>query len=196
MLLFGYDLAKLPYALLAYIALSIIGLIYGTSYINSINGVRGTVFAIGAAVVLLYTGFVWFGKSTPAITSWPPKINMCPDYLTYFKWTTGSAAAIGGKAAGTKEGCIDLVGVRTIDTGIIKTASPPLAASFSGSSSNVFEYTSADLTGATQTKLKDICKRCQDLGITWEGVYDGDTCVGITTAAQKKAAVQKCLVSV
>jgi hypothetical protein len=28
MLLFGYDLAKLPYALLAYIILSIIGLIY------------------------------------------------------------------------------------------------------------------------------------------------------------------------
>ena len=190
MLLFGYDLAKLPYALLAYIILSIIGLIYGTSYINSINGVRGTVFAIGAAIVLIYTGIVWFGTSTPVVKTWPPRINTCPDYLTLAKWTT---AKIVGNAGSITKGCVDMLGVSTVSS--IKQTSVP-AANFDPTTSNVFEYTSADLNGATQTKLTQICNRCQTLGITWEGVYDGDTCVGITTAAQKKAAIQKCLVSV
>jgi hypothetical protein len=41
-----------------------------------------------------------------------------------------------------------------------------------------------------------ICNRCQEAGVTWEGVYDGDVCVGISKHEKDKADRETCLVSV
>jgi hypothetical protein len=50
--------------------------------------------------------------------------------------------------------------------------------------SSVFEYTAADINAAqgNSSILQAICNRCQDAGITWEGVYDGDVCQGLNRA--------------
>ena len=198
MIVFGYDLAKAPWLMIAYILASIVGLVYGTTYVNSINSVRAVIFALGTLLVLVYFGFKWFGSRVPALKNWPPVINMCPDYLTYVKVPS---ATINGKTV--TSGCIDMLGVTTSTSATALQMSTASAAKAfktgtqAPSSLNMCEFTSADVKAATKpSELKNICARCQELGITWEGVYDGDTCVGVSASANKQAEVEKCLLSV
>jgi hypothetical protein len=199
MLIFGFDLAKAPWLMIGYILLSIISLIYGTTYVNSINQVRAVIFAIGFFLILLYFGIKWFGSTIPQLKSWPPVINMCPDYLTYI---TIPSTTVNG-VANVKAGCIDMLGVTTSSSAdaIQKTDSSTAADFKAGTTTNIskkmFEYTSASVKKATTpAELQAICARCQQLGITWEGVYDGDACIGISSTANVQAAVEKCLLSV
>jgi hypothetical protein len=198
MLIFGYDLTKLPWLTIGYILVNCVALFYATSYINSINQVRGVVFGIFAAMVLIYFGIKWFGTKIPALTSWPPVINMCPDYLTYI---TIPSTTVNGKRITT--GCVDMLGVTTSSgANAIKKTNASTAASFKSGGQvprrdTIFEFTSADVKAAKKpADLKAICERCQDAGVTWEGVYDGDACVGVSSSANKQAAVEQCLLSV
>ena len=193
MLVFGYDLSKAPWSMVAYIVASAIALVYGTNYVNSMNNIRGIVFGIGAFLVFLYFGIKWFGAPIVSTTSWPPQINMCPDYLTYisgFTSTSRESKAITG-------GCVDMLGVGTglnpLSVVTSDTARALSGATATPTAANIFQYTSADLKGADKATLTEICARCQYLGITWEGVYDGDTCVGMASSAAKDAKLQRCL---
>ena len=61
----------------------------------------------------------------------------------------------------------------------------------------VFRYTSNDIKSATTAPaLQAICDACQNAGLTWEGVYDGDSCIGISKVEAKKQAMEQCLVSI
>jgi hypothetical protein len=198
MLIFGYDLTKLPWLTIGYVLINCVALFYVTSYVNSINQVRGVVFGIFAAIVLIYFGIKWFGSKIPALTSWPPVINMCPDYLTYI---TIPSATVNGKVV--KAGCIDMLGVRAVSTvNTIEKTNPSTAATYKSGNKiptikDMFEFTSADVKAAKKpSDLQAICARCQQAGVTWEGVYDGDACVGVSSSANKQAAVEQCLLSV
>lgn len=201
MLIFGYDLAKVPWPTIGYIIINCIGLFYAVSYINSINQTRGVVFGIFAAMVLIYFGIKWFGSKTPELTSWPPVINMCPDYLTHI---TFPSANVNGKT--TTSGCVDFLGVATGDetNKKINKISPTTAARYkssgptqSGDTKSIFEFTSVDVRAAkTSAELEVICKRCQEAKVTWEGVYDGDACIGVSKATTNQAALEYCLLKV
>jgi hypothetical protein len=198
MIIFGFDLAKAPWLMITYILVSIVGIFYGTNYVNSINNVRAVVFGVFATLVLIYFGIRWFGSKVPKLTSWPPVINMCPDYLTY---VTVPSTTINGKTI--TNGCIDMLGVTTSSTAnAIKKTQPSTAANFKSgtqapSALDMFEFTSADVKAAKKpTDLQVICARCQEAGLTWEGVYDGDACIGISTSANNKAADEQCLLSI
>lgn len=198
MIIFGFDLAKAPWLMIAYILVSIVALFYGTSYVNSLNSVRGAVFGIGFFFVLAYFGIRWFGSRIPQLKSWPPVINMCPDYLTY---VTIPSTTINGKAV--TKGCIDMLGVTTSSTAnAIKITNPSTAEQYKSGSQRpsaleIFEFTSADVKAATKpADLQAICARCQEAGLTWEGVYDGDACVGVSSSANARAAVEQCLLSI
>ena len=44
--------------------------------------------------------------------------------------------------------------------------------------------------------INTICNYCAEKGVTWEGVYDGDTCVGAASSSALNNAVEQCLLSI
>lgn len=182
MIIFGIDLAKVNWYLVLYILASIVGLVYGTNKVYSTGQVRGVLFAIGALIVLVYFGLRWFGSRIDKPKTWPPVINMCPDYLTYVKGLRG---------------CVDMLGVRKAAAGL-EGARPSEISSLSRSNKKrVFEFTSEDIRNAKSVgDLQTICNRCQEAGLTWEGVYDGDVCVGISKHKKDSEDKESCLISI
>lgn len=195
MIILGLDLAKVNWYLFAYVISSVVFLVYGTKEVYSTGQVRGVIFAIGTLLVLLYFGLHWFGTPRSTVNNWPPIINTCPDYLTYIPRTikTSSGSTI------TVPGCVDMLGVTsgTSANSFIKVSPTEISGLDISMVTKVFKYTSADIKAATTIDaLQPICNACQAAGLTWEGVYDGDTCVGITKMEAQAAAIEKCLISV
>jgi hypothetical protein len=181
MIFLGLDLAKVNWPVILYILVSILFIVYGTMKIYSTGQSRGIVFAIGSSLTLLYFGLRWFGSQTNKPKNWPPIVNMCPDYLTYLPKLPG---------------CVDLLGVTTGSAGLTKTQLSEMNSVQLSNRNKVFEYTSADIQAAKNASdLQPICDRCQAAGVTWEGVYDGEACVGISTVEQQTASAEKCLAS-
>lgn len=182
MIIFGIDLAKVNWFMILYILGSIIGLVYGTNKVYATGQARGVLFAIGALIVLVYFGLRWFGSRIVKPTSWPPIINMCPDYLTYVS---------------RLRGCVDMLGVSKASSGMTKTLPSEVASLSKSNTQKVFEFTSEDVRAAKSVNdLKTICERCQTAGLTWEGVWDGDVCVGIGKHEKETADKERCLISV
>ena len=180
MIIFGLDLAKVNWYLVLYIIASMAFLGYGTNKVYATGQARGVIFAIGVLVILVYFGLRWFGSRIEKPKNWPPVINMCPDYLTYVKELPG---------------CVDMLGVTK--SGLEKTRPSALATLRINNLNKVFQYTSKDVGNAkTVDDLKKICDRCQEAGLTWEGVYDGDVCVGIGKHQADAANKESCLVSI
>ncbi len=167
--------------MILYIVASIAGMVYGVKQVYQTGQVRGTIFAIGGLLVLVYFGFRWFGTKIIKPKHWPPVINMCPDYLTYVP---------------SLPGCVDMLGVTTGPAGITKTLPSEVNSVQLSNTNKVFEYTSENVRAAkVASDLQKICDRCQSAGVTWEGVYDGDVCVGISRNAKDNADKETCLVS-
>jgi hypothetical protein len=182
MIIFGLDLAKVNWYLVLYIVVSIAGLVYGTNKVYSTGQVRGVLFAIGALIVLVYFGLRWFGSRIDKPKSWPPVINMCPDYLTYVK---------------DLPGCVDMLGVTKASAGLVKARPSELPTLTRSNKNKVFEFTSEDIRNAKSVgDLQTICNRCQEAGVTWEGVYDGDVCVGVGKHEKDTADKESCLLSI
>jgi hypothetical protein len=181
MIFFGVDLSKINWGLILYVIASIFGMVYGVKRIYETGQVRATIFAVGGILVLVYFGFRWFGDSIVKPKRWPPVINMCPDYLTYIPRLPG---------------CIDMLGVTTGSAGLVKTLPSDILTLQKSNSNKVFEYTSEHVKDAKQASdLQVICDRCHAAGVTWEGIYDGDVCVGISRKQQDNDEKESCLVS-
>jgi hypothetical protein len=184
MIIFGFDTSTINWYLVAYALSSILFLVYGTQKVYATGQLRGALFALGAAWVLILFGVRLFGKPPKKFLHWPPVINTCPDYLTYIPSLSDG-----------QPGCIDLLGVTNSSAGL-KLVNPSEVPSLSSNNADkVFPYTSEDVTKASSASaVQIICDTCKSAGITWEGVYDGNTCVGIHTSAAKQEAVDSCLV--
>jgi hypothetical protein len=201
MIILGFDTALINWYLVLYVISSIFFLVYGTNAIYPTGQIRAVIFAIGTALVFCYFGLKWFGTPKSTITEWPPVINMCPDYLTYIP-----------SLGDSKPGCVDMLGVSTNDV-LKKTMPsnlPPTGQlkSIANSGDNLNKvfasstkaYTSVDITSAISSSDKatitTICNLCQTNGLTWEGVYDGATCVGLNKFNNAQDALRQCLVSI
>jgi hypothetical protein len=183
MIIFGINFRTLNWGFILYTVVAIVGLVYGTKTVYEINETRGVVFAICAFFVLMYYGGRWFGVSKLSTSkNWPPVINMCPDYLTYVKRISG---------------CVDMTGITSKSAGLIKTLPSEVATVQRTNSQKVFEFTSEDVRDAKNVDtLTKICDRCQTAGVTWEGVWDGDVCVGISKHEGDAARKERCVASV
>ena len=159
-----------------YCIVSTIFVTYGTNKLYPFGMLRSILFAIGSILLFVFFGFRWF-SSVARSNSWPPTINMCPDYLTFVPTISGARSASGG-------GCVDLLGVTTVSSGLVKSNPSELTSISPTDTSKLFEYTAADVSAAqgNPRTLQAICDRCKQTGITWEGVYDGDVCQGINRA--------------
>ncbi len=155
----------MDYLFILYIFLSI-AIVWGgaVAFIQSERSIGGFLFVIGAILVLVYYGLRWFSgvslKATQvSYTSWPPVINLCPDFLTMHK------RVVGGKPENV---CVDLVGVSK--GGIQKMVDPNNV-----TNDNFVFRLYENLSGIT--RLRKLCQECKDKRVTWEGVYDGANCV-------------------
>jgi hypothetical protein len=114
---------------------------------------------IAAAVIF---GLRWFRSdgslNQDTITTWPPVINVCPDFLSLSK--------IDGKLV-----CIDTVGVAP-NGGLQKNDGTKTE------DKTVFNLY-AEMSDKEARRVK-LCEECKTKTLTWEGVYDGTQCVGGT----------------
>lgn len=167
---------KITFSLVAYVLFSIAVMGGGLYFLYSPETLARTViFAIGGILVLVFFGMRWFGEDDSGPIFWPPTVNTCPDYLTYAPELSGGAS------------CVDMMGVSVSAGGLRKVEKSELSSLQKGNQAKVFEYTAADVANSkTAEDMQVICDRCRLAGITWEGVYDGDTCVGLNRFLTKK----------
>jgi len=125
-------------------------------------------FLVGVLYVIIIYGLRWFGSGSSLFAqtpvSWPPTINTCPDFLTYYgrKMPDGQV----------KDTCIDFIGVSK--NGMLKvfpkdgTTNPPTTDDYYFS----LTTTSTDAAG----KNAALCQSAMILGLTWEGITNGESC--------------------
>lgn len=157
----GFDLSKVNWYYVFYVLFSLVLIIGAVNKLLPMGMERAVIVAIGFSLVLYFYSQRWFGdKGSSKKGIWPPHINTCPDYLTYIP--------PGNKI--NKGGCVDTLGVSS-NGGFTKLNMNKLNDSSPIHADNIFKYTSA-----TVTDVKLACNECQLRGLTWEGIWDGETC--------------------
>lgn len=172
-------LAKINWLMIAYMLFAIITTATGVNILMPMGSSRASIFGVGAVLVFVFYYYRWFSAVNKPVLNWPPIINSCPDFLTLVKSLPGISTP----------GCVDMLGVSC--NGALKTITPKdLTNGTALSSDRVFSYTSDDVLSPS-ANVKTICAMCQQMGITWEGVWDGDICAGIATNQNLNAAGSK-----
>lgn len=173
----GINISNINWKLVFYVVFSIAVTVFGTVKLHPMGLGRAIIFAVGAAMVFVFFGYRWFSNPAQPSKKWPPTINSCPDYLTFVPNVSGASSVSGG-------GCVDLLGVSTSSGGLQVVQQSQLANMSSTDTNHLFEYTSADVAAAGDdpVAIQNICTRCQIAGLTWEGVWDGDSCNGLNRA--------------
>ena len=186
-LIFGTRIFRLNPYFVVYVILSFLTIFQVTSKLMPMGQGRAAIYAIGASLLAIFFGYRWFSNSKNASESWPPTINMCPDYLTYVPnlSKTLTTSINGG-------GCVDTLGVTR---GNLEKTFPSDISNKALTANKIFRYTSADVKATAETDTattQAICDACRMAGVTWEGVYDGDSCVGIARALSAAQAQSQC----
>jgi hypothetical protein len=159
----------MDYALIAYILFSFVVGVGGTYQIIQLQRpIAATLYLIGALLVLVFFGLRWFTGETFKLGTlktdrWPPVVNLCPDFLTLYERTRN----------GVKEKvCVDLIGIAPAG-GIRKLISPEQTV---GQNADAYVFNLfTNLSGRRRTNA--LCTECRTKKVTWEGIYDGSTCV-------------------
>jgi hypothetical protein len=170
----GIDLSTVNWYLVLYAILSIAAVAMGTSQLFPMGTSTAVIYAIGSIMILYFYYTRWFGDSATTPSTWPPTINTCPDYFTYIESLPGDK----------KPGCVDMLGISK-NNGYRPPTTTELT-TLNSTDTNVFGFTSSSAT--TRTKILQICTLCKQKGITWEGIFDGDTCVGAGDNSAASAA--------
>jgi len=182
LIFFGYDLATIDWYFVLYVLVSITTVAMGTAKLYTMGVPTAIIYAIGATMVLIFYGYRWFDKKTNKTSTWPPTINTCPDYLTYVKSLPGT----------NLPGCVDMLGVSKNGT-LKKIISTDLNGATALAADRTFLHTSKSIIETTNPAvIKGICQQCDAKGLTWEGVFDGDSCIGVSTNAAAAANKGSC----
>lgn len=144
---------------LFYIFLSFV-IATGGTYVLFSSGriISAIVYLIGIVVLEVIFGMRWFqtsGAKNATIGPWPPSMNVCPDFLSLYH--------IKGEPV-----CVDTIGVST------------------GGMSKWTDATQTDerylfrlfIAEPVATRTKKLCEQAKLKMVTWEGVWDGTTCLG------------------
>jgi hypothetical protein len=157
------------YLILYIFAAVVIGTYPTTTLFQSGRTVSAITYVILALIVLIFFGLRWFAytDSGSPTASWPPIINMCPDYLTFFKRPSMS------DGSGFTPSCIDLVGVSR-NGGIAQWQS-----SFSSENpptDDKYYFSLVTNSNSLAARNQELCARAIDKGLTWEGITNGESC--------------------
>jgi hypothetical protein len=123
------------------------------------------IFFAGALAVCVIYGLRWFSKSgllSQAPVNWPPFINTCPDYLTFYQRTVNGAKV---------DTCVDMIGVSK--NGGLK----PFPKDGVEPTQNEFYFDISSKESDPLKRYNDMCQRAMAVGLTWEGVTNGESCI-------------------
>lgn len=156
-------------------------------FARSQNYIASVIYALGALSIFIVFGLKWFTGNTqlgqtPTI-QWPPNINTCPDYLTFYN----RPSAKGGPPSPS---CIDLVGVSR--NGKLKkfpsdTSNPP--------SDSSYYLMLPTLNTSDPSQAAALCQLASSAGLTWEGITNGESCIQQSTTTplpQSPGATPSC----
>ena len=151
----------LSFYIFLFLAITTIG---GGSYhfFRSGSSIAGSIFLIGTLILSIFYGSRWFiisGVKANSTATWPPVINVCPDFMSVVTVTPE------GKTTPQKM-CVDTIGIYKN----MRKWVPGAVAN----NSNTFDL-SAGMTD-TVARLKALCDQALDKGVTWEGVYTESVC--------------------
>lgn len=142
----------------------------GTYKVNELGMTAGAfVFFAGSLALFITYGIRWFAPNsifaqTPV--SWPPTLNSCPDYLTFY----GRTMPDGTK----KNACVDMIGVSK--NGSLKVF--PRAGGGAPEPVSDEYYFSLETTSTDPaSKNNELCQRAMTYGLTWEGITNGESCI-------------------
>jgi hypothetical protein len=153
----------MDYGFIAYVLVAVVIILATFSTLMNSNRMWAAILSL-VLFILIFTfyGMRWFQGTKSKYTytgQWPPIINMCPDYLVYFK------------RSATKESCIDMVGVSSLTKWSDEdTKNPPT----NDDNAKYFNYVYKP--GMTSTQLKVLCDKAIEKGMTWEGITNGESC--------------------
>jgi hypothetical protein len=157
----------MDFTFLLYIFLSfVIGIGGAFTLVQMQKSTAAILYLVGALCILVFFGLRWFSGDSLKVGklstgSWPPAVNLCPDFLSIYERTINGAK---------EKVCVDLIGVAT-QGGIQKMTAPEQALK----EEFIFHLFQNQGRAARQAAL---CQHCKDKKVTWEGIYDGVTCVG------------------
>jgi len=152
--------------LLIYVVVAIVSVGGGGYYLfSNRQSTSGVLYLIGSIAVFTVYGMKWFSENslfaqTPG--PWPPNINTCPDYLTYYKRTTDDVSK--------QNTCIDMIGVSK-NGGLIKF---PSDGTIPTTDSHYFNLMSP-ITNPLLHR-SELCALAISKGLTWEGITNGEGC--------------------
>jgi hypothetical protein len=177
-----YGLNKINYKMIAYIFLVIIIIVSSGNYLYKSERTVSAVFcSILFILIFVFFGQRWFNNTSTSSTgipipkTWPPVINTCPDYLTYY-----NAGGVGT--------CIDLIGIVDSKYASIFTswttsdvANPPPSSASNKFFPAIYNAGKTDMTatcsnttctgtGDKQDSKYYLNQLCMQRGLTWEGI--------------------------
>ncbi len=165
---------KRRWMLYAYIFLCIaIGLGGPMTIFRSGRPLTAFAFFVGSIIIFIMFGIRWFGDLDTSSGTWPPAINTCPDYLSYYERTDSNKP--GGKGAnGSRRTCIDTTGVSTRS---FSSGATPIT-KWNGTGEGDQYYFDLDDNTETDTykRLATYCQMAINAGVSWEGITDGQVC--------------------
>ncbi len=175
--------------LILYIFLTIIIGIGGTTMLfQSGRVLAALLFFVGSILLFVFYGLRWFegDKASGDTTPWPPVVNTCPDYLTFFKRKTST-----GKLQNT---CIDTMGISK-KPGVL--AIWPAGTNPENAPLDEKYYFNIDFGISSIPDLNTArCEAAIQAGLTWEGITDGEVCTykgAKNTATGGTGDVPKCV---
>ena len=175
--------------LILYIFLTIIIGIGGTTTLFQSGRILGALlFLVGAILLFVFYGLRWFegSKASGDTGPWPPIVNTCPDYLTFFKRTMANGS--------TQNTCIDTLGVSK-KAGAL-TLWPAGTGADSAPTDNKY-YFNLDFGISSIPDLNQArCDAAIQAGLTWEGFTDGEVCTykgAANTATGATGDIPKCV---
>jgi hypothetical protein len=155
----------MDFSLIAYILLCIVlGITLFRTLSNSGRFWGALIILVLSILIFVFYGMRWFAGDRSKFRyngPWPPVINMCPDYLIYFK-------------NGSTDTCIDMLGVSR-GMGTLKPwtrednpNNPPQ------DPQKYFAFVYKP--GMNTAEMKNLCNATMQAGLTWEGITNGDSC--------------------
>jgi hypothetical protein len=154
--------------LVMFIVAAVLIIAFGTfNFFSGGRTISAILFLIGSILVFVFFGKRWFDDNNLFNRSpgeWPPTINSCPDFLTFYKrkLPDGSVA----------DSCIDRVGVSR--NNMIQKFPTDGATNPPDSESYYFPLKTS--SNDPDRQRAELCQRTIQYGLTWEGVSDGETC--------------------
>jgi hypothetical protein len=154
----------MDYQFIVFVILAIIFCTYPPMYFFKQNkNVAAFLTLVMFILIFTFYGLRWFSGAVMAgpagaySGNWPPYVNVCPDYLTYFE-------------DATRKGCIN----RTSNPigGLPKANITPTNA-------QIFNHyaTGTGVSNTYDLKNKNrACMKAIEKGLTWEGITNGDSC--------------------